>query len=279
MMRGKRTFIVLMLAVMFGGLAGWSALRLLDQPSPLAAETTRGAAQVVVAARDLPVGHLLGREDVRVVDWPSNALPEGYAQTIPDVVGRGIIADVRLNEPLLDRKMADRSGHGGLPIAIPDGMRAVSVPVDEVVSVAGFVVQGTRVDLYVTINASDGGDPVTKLVLQNVTVLAAGQEYRQDPQGRPTAVSVLTVLVTPEDGEKLVHSQRTGRIQLALRGMLDVRSVQTPGARVAQLLTTPRAAGATGGSGTRSVAAPTPPREEASVVEVYKGGVKALIRF
>ncbi|MGH7575060.1 MAG: Flp pilus assembly protein CpaB, partial [Longimicrobiales bacterium] len=240
-MRGRRTLIVLMLAVLFGGLAGWSALRLLSQTSAMAAELPRSsAAQVVVAARDLEIGHLLGAEDVKVVEWPSDALPEGYAQTMPDVVGRGVIAKVRRNEPLLDAKMADRSGHGGLPIAIPEGMRAVSVPVDEVVSVAGFVVQGTRVDLYVTITPQ-GGDPMTKLVLQNVTVLAAGQEYRQDPQGLPSSVSVLTVLVSPEDGEKLVHAQRIGRIQLALRGMLDVRSVQTPGARVAQLLASPRA--------------------------------------
>lgn len=276
-MRGKRTLIVLMLAVTFGALAGWSALRLLNQSSALAAETPRAsAAQVVVAARDLEVGHLLGQEDVKVVEWPSTALPDGYAQTIPDVVGRGIIASVRTNEPLLDTKMADRSGRGGLPITIPEGMRAVSVPVDEVVSVAGFVVQGTRVDLYVTITPAGGGDPITKLVLQNVTVLAAGQEYRQDPQGRPTAVSVLTVLVSPEDGEKLVHAQRTGRIQLALRGMLDVRRVQTSGARVTQLLANPRAP--SGGAGPRRTVAPAP-AEQAPVVEVYKGGVKALIRF
>lgn len=277
-MRGRRRLIVLMLAIVFGGLAGWSALRLINQSSTLAAETPRAsAAQVVVAARDLEVGHLLGQEDVTVVEWPSAALPEGYAQTIPDVVGRGITASVRRNEPLLDTKMADRSGRGGLPIAIPEGMRAVSVPVDEVVSVAGFVVQGTRVDLYVTITPPDGGDPVTKLVLQNVTVLAAGQEYRQDPQGRPSTVSVLTVLVSPEDGEKLVHAQRTGRIQLALRGMLDVRNVQTSGARVAQLLANPRAASR---RGTRRTVVPTPGQaDQAPVVEVYKGGVKALIRF
>lgn len=277
-MRGRRTLIVLMLAVLFGGLAGWSALRLLSQTSAMAAELPRSsAAQVVIAARDLEVGHLLGAEDVKVVEWPSDALPEGYAQTMPDVVGRGVIAKVRRNEPLLDAKMADRSGHGGLPIAIPEGMRAVSVPVDEVVSVAGFVVQGTRVDLYVTITP-EGGDPMTKLVLQNVTVLAAGQEYRQDPQGLPSSVSVLTVLVSPEDGEKLVHAQRIGRIQLALRGMLDVRSVQTPGARVAQLLASPRAQVA-GGAGAQRGASAAAPAGEAPVVEVYKGGVKALIRF
>lgn len=276
-MRGKRTLTVLMLAIVFGGLAGWSALRLLNQ-SALAVEPARvSAAQVVVAARDLEVGHLLGQEDVKVIEWPSTTVPEGYAQTIPDVVGRGIITGVRRNEPLLDSKMADRSGHGGLPIAIPEGMRAVSVPVDEVVSVAGFVVQGTRVDLYVTITPPGGSDPITKLVLQNVTVLAAGQEYRQDPQGQPTSVSVLTVLVSPEDGEKLVHAQRTGRIQLALRGMLDVRSVRTSGARVAQLLANPRAPSS---GGTRRAVAPGPaPGDETPVVEVYKGGVKALIRF
>jgi pilus assembly protein CpaB len=280
-MRKQRTLIVLLLAILSGGLAGYSALRLLQSRTApvMAAEPARTAAQVVIAARDLPVGHLIGEEDVRVVDFPSSAVPEGYARSIPEVVGRGLITSVRLNEPLLDTKMADRSGQGGLSIVIPEGMRAVSLRVDEVVAVAGFVGTGTRVDLYLTTTPPGGGDQLTKIVMQNVPVLALAQNPERDPEGKPIIVSVITVLVTPEDGEKLIHATRAGgQIQLGLRNMLDMKDVRTTGARVANLLSGARTTGAAGPVRARTVA-PTPQTPAGVSIEVYKAGVKSLIKF
>lgn len=282
-MRRQRTLLVLLLAIASGGLAGYSALKLLsERAQPLAAvEAPRTSTQVVVAARDLSVGTLIGEEDVKLVEWPSSTVPDGYARSIPEVVGRGLIAQTRLNEPLLNSKMADRSGQGGLQIVIPEGMRAVAVRVDELIAVAGFVIPGARVDLYLTTTPPGGGDQVTKIVMQNVTVLTAGQQIQSDPEGRPITVGLLTVVVTPEDGEKLIHASKQGTIQLGLRNMLDIKETRTPGARLSTLFagagSPPRTAGGT--TTRRPAPATSEGQVQSSVVEVYKGGVKALIRF
>lgn len=281
-MRRQRTVIVLFLAIVSGGLAGYSALRLLEQRTPpvSAVEAPRASSQVVIAARDLSVGTLVGEEDVKLVEWPSSSVPEGYARSIPEVVGRGLIAQTRLNEPLLNSKMADRSGQGGLPIVIPEGMRAMGVRVDELVAVAGFVIPGSRVDLYLTTTPPSGGEPLTKIVMQNVTVLTAGQQIQSDPEGRPITVNLLTVLVTPEDGEKLVHATNNGTIRMGLRNMLDVKDVRTQGTRLANVLAgTTAPAPRSGRVVERPVTRAPETPAQSSVVEVYKGGVKALIRF
>src|SRR5690606_14714614 len=118
-------------------------------------------------------------------------------------------------EPLLEAKLADRAGGGGLPIAIPEGMRAISVRVDDVTQVSGYVTAGRRVDILLTVasttNSNSIDQQVTKVVLQNVQVLAVGQIHTLDPQGNPIPASVVTVLVTPEDAEKLILAQNQGR--------------------------------------------------------------------
>ncbi len=276
-MRRRRTVIILLLAVLSGTLAYYLAMRLLQERTRplLATEPRAETSRVAVAARDLNIGDLVGEEDVRMIDWSGSAVPEGYARTVADVVGRGVLTPVSMNEPLLDTKLADRAAGGGLLIAIPEGMRAVSVRVDDVIAVAGFVRPHMRVDVLLT--TTSGSDPITKIVLQNVTALAADKVYENDPQGNPVSYGVLTVLVTPEDAEKLTHATRQGTIQLALRNRLDLREIRTSGARVSQLL-----AGAGGVArgpvrartveGTGEPIGPT-------VVEIYKGGVRALKSF
>ncbi len=142
----------------------------------------------------------------------------------------------RTNEPILDAKLADAAEGGGLPPLIPPGMRALSVRVDEVVGVAGFVTPQTRVDVILTITPSGSSDARSKVILQNIRALAAGQEIRRDEDGKPMTVTVVTVLVTPEQAEKLVLASTQGRIQMALRNMLDLDEVDTPGERVSGLL-------------------------------------------
>src|SRR2546422_295152 len=137
-MRHQRMWVVLFLAMASGGLAAYLTLRYLrDQKALLAAEP-RGAS-VIVAARDLSVGTIVRAADVRAVRWPGNATPPTYFGTVEAVVGRGVITPVRANEPLLEGKLADRGAGGGLSVSISEGMRAVSVKVDEVIGVAGFV--------------------------------------------------------------------------------------------------------------------------------------------
>lgn len=233
--------MALVLALVSGGVAGYLALDYLERPiAPQAAVASEGE-RVVVAARDMEVGKVVGPEDVKLVDWPGNAVPPGYAQDRESVVGRGVITAVSANEPMLARKLAEKEAGGGLPIVIPEGMRAISVKVDEVVGVAGFVTPGTRVDVLVTLNpGSDRENTATRVILQNVRTLAAGQSISRSPEGNPQTVTVITLLVTPEQAEKLTLGATEGRIQLALRNTLDMGEVETVGVRAATLVEGPR---------------------------------------
>jgi len=237
-MRSRRLIIVLVLALISGLLAGWLALRLLQRTPTGQVQTERSSAEIVVAARDLPLGRVLTAQDVKVVGWPGDAIPENASTTVEEVLGRGVITPVTMNEPLLAGKMAVKEAGGGLPIVITEGMRAVSVRVNEVIQVAGFVMPGTHVDVFVTIEPPEGrsGGPITKLVLENVTVLTANQIVQQGPNGEPVTATVVTMLVTPDDAEKLIHAANKGQIQLGLRNTLDLDSVETRGVQVTDLL-------------------------------------------
>jgi pilus assembly protein CpaB len=274
-MKRRKILISLTLAIFSGLLAGYSALRYLEERpvSLVAAEPEGEANSVAIAARDLDVGAIVQEDDVRLVSWPSEAVPEGYAASAGDVVGRGVITSVRANEPLLSSKLAELGSGGGLPITIPSGMRAVSVRVDDVIGVAGFVLPSTRVDVLVTLTPPGSSDTASRVILQNVRAVAAGQEIQRDEDGTPMTVTVITLLVTPENAERLVLAASQGRIQMALRNTLDVDSTDTSGSRVSGLLLGPRRPVVA-----RSGAAPTP-EPPPSVVEIFRGGVRTLVSY
>jgi len=272
----SRYWWMLLGAAASGLLAGYVALVYVsDEPTPLqAAAPTR---TIVVAARDLPAGSIIRREDVETVGWPGSAIPEGFTLQAGDVVGRGLIVEVRKNEPVLDWKLAQREAGGGLSITIPEGMRAVSVEVDEVIGVAGFVLPGTRVDVLATVMpGNDRSRTTTRTILQNIRALAADQKYQQDIEGEPQYVTVVTLLVTPPQAEALTLAATEGRIQLALRNTLDSEEVQTQGQRITSLLTS-------GGGGparaASSPAAAAPPVDPERVIERYDGGSRTLLKF
>ncbi|HKE89953.1 MAG TPA: Flp pilus assembly protein CpaB [Gemmatimonadales bacterium] len=276
-MKQRRLWVILLLALVSGGAAAYLALAYLRDRTPrlMAAETPR--VQVAVAARDLPLGAILSAADVRMIDWLGAAVPPGYLHSPQDAVGRGLITSVKANEMLLDTRLAPRGAGGGLSVTIPDGQRAVSVRVDDVIGVAGFVLPGTRVDVVVTLPPQPQLDQkvsVTQMVLQNMQVLAAGQVVQQDAQGKPITVSVITLLVSPKDAETLVLASNEGKIQLALRNTLDLADVRTSGASVRTLLPGQRASA-------DAAARPRAPTPEAvgTVVEAYKGGVRTLVKF
>ncbi len=187
---------------------------------------------VVVADRDLGLGKEIQPADVRTVQYPASDLPVGVFHSPAEVVGRGVIVDMAKNEPILSTKIADPNAGFGLSPRIPHGMRALSVKVNEVVSVAGFVKAGSRVDVLLTGNISKDNDPTkvqTTTVLQNVTVLTVGQEMQDKRDGKPMPdASVVTLLVSPEDAEKLTLASTQGRIQLALRNPLDLDQPNPP---------------------------------------------------
>jgi pilus assembly protein CpaB len=236
---------------------------------------------VVVAATDLEVGAELGRDDLRIIDWPANAVPKDAFADPKDVMGRGLIMPMFQNEPILPIKLASTEAGSGLPPAIPPGLRAVSVRVNEVIGVAGYVLPGTHVDVVATVNPSDKhGDITSKVILTNVQVVAAGTKIdRETDKNKPTPVTVVTLLVGPEESERLTLASSEGKIQLALRNPLDKATPSTKGIRPAALLgasamtpiartprTTARAASA-------PVEAPATP--EPATVEIIRGDKRA----
>jgi pilus assembly protein CpaB len=278
MARRTRPFLLLLLALISGGLAAGVALKYLrEQATPLMA-TEPSRAKVVVATRALPLGALVSEGDVKRVDWSGSALPTGYMATPADVIGRGLIVQVQENEPILASKLAAIGMGGGLPVIIDEGMRAITVAVDAVVGVSGFVLPSTRVDVLLTLNATENlKEPATKLLMQNVRTLAAGQSIQQDKEGKPQEVPVVTFLVSPEQAETLALASQQGRIQLTLRNTLDTNQVTTSGTRVSALMGTPPGRRS---SGRRPVAVrASEPLPSPTTVEVYRGGQRTLMKF
>lgn len=181
--------------------------------------------RIVVAAEALPPGTLLDASKLRIIPWPASDAVAGMYIRKEDCVNRALVMPVAENEPILESKLAPRGSGAGLAAIIPEGMRAMSVAVNDVIGVAGFVTPGTVVDVMVTGTISGpnqgGGQNITRTILENVRVLAAGQRVEQDRDGKPLTVPVITLLVTPEDAGKLAMASTEGKIQLALRNTVD----------------------------------------------------------
>lgn len=237
-MNRKKVLTVLFFAVVCAAVATYLAVAYLRQP---AGPATASAAEVslievVVATKDLDMGTVLDAEHLKVVDWPAESMPEGYSGSPVEIIGRGLLMPVNTNEPILVGKLAPKEAGGGLSIIIPHGKRAMSVRVDDVVGVAGFAMPGTRVDVVVTLTgASTEKDPATRLILQNIQVLAAGHTIQRDIQGEPENVPVVTLMVTPAEGEILALAATEGQVQLALRNALDTDEIETEGVRIGSL--------------------------------------------
>jgi pilus assembly protein CpaB len=231
-----RIFSVFLIAILAGGGLAYGTYDYL-QNVPVKTVTVP-TQRVVVANADLSLGRQLRRDDLSTIDWPKSAVPQGTFENPDEIVDRGLIASVVRHEPILPSKLASKEAGAGLPPMIPQGMRAVSVRVNEVIGVAGYVLPGTRVDVVATANATNRSEDITsKVVLANVVVLAAGTRLEQDtPDGKPMQVTVVTLLVAPGDSERLTLASTEGKIQLALRNPLDMDSPPTSGVRPGMLL-------------------------------------------
>jgi pilus assembly protein CpaB len=230
-----RIFTVLLLAIGLGGTFAFGTYQYI-QNIP-AKEITLPTNPVVVAAHDLALGAALKREDLRVIAWPADAVPAGAFADPQQLLERGLIQPVAQNEAILPSKLAPTEAGAGLPPVIPEGMRALSVRVNDVIGVAGYVLPGTRVDVIATVSPTQQQtDMTSKVVLTNVLVLAAGTRIEQDAEQKPISVSVVTLLVDPVEAERLTLASTEGKIQLALRHPLDKTSPVTPGIRPAALV-------------------------------------------
>jgi pilus assembly protein CpaB len=194
---------------------------------------------VVVAAADLPLAARLKIEDLKVIEWPADHVPPGAISDPKDLVGRVLISRVLAQQPLMPGMLAAKNAGSGLAALIPPNMRAIAVRVDDVVGVAGFIHADDRVDVLVTMRQNfAGGESTTKVFLQNIKVLAVGQEVDNGDKSRlhATPATVSTLLVSPQDAERLVLAQTEGRIMLTLRSWTDSQPVDTNGANPSGLI-------------------------------------------
>ena len=233
----KRIYTILLLAMTVGAIFAFSTYKFV-QATPERVASAK-VTPVVVAASSLDLGAALRAEDLRTINWPAEAVPAGTFSNPQELVGRGLIMPVAQNEPLLPAKLAPVGAGSGLPPMIPDGMRAVSVRVNDVIGVAGYVLPGSKVDVLVTVSPTNQTtDMTSKVILTNVTVLTAGTRIERDVEkdNKPVSVSVVTLLVDPLQSEALTLASTEGKIQLALRNPLDKTMPSTPGIRPAILL-------------------------------------------
>ena len=230
-----RIFAVLAIAILAGGGLAYGTYNFMQNaPAKTVATPTK---PVVVAAANLQLGSELRKEDLKVVNFPDGHVPEGAFPKAADLVGRGLIVPVVANEPILAAKLASKEAGAGLPPVIPEGMRAVSVRVNEVIGVAGYVLPGTRVDVLATATpTNERSDTTTKLILSNVQVLTAGTRLEDQEKGKPVQVTVVTLLVSPDQAVHLALAATEGKIQLALRNPLDQTAPETRGVKPAGLL-------------------------------------------
>lgn len=232
----NRIFAVLAIAVLAGGGLAYGTYNMMNnQPVNVVKAKFQ---PVVVANADLSLGAELRAEDLKVAQFPEGQAPEGAFARTDEIVGRGVIVSIVKNEPILPAKLASKEAGAGLPPVIPEGMRAVSVRVNEVIGVAGYVLPGTHVDVLATASPTQNpADVTTKVVLANVQVLTAGTRIEQDQKdGKPVQVTVVTMSVSPEQAERLALASTEGKIQLALRNPLDQSTPATPGIKQAGLL-------------------------------------------
>ena len=234
---------------------------------------------IVAAVNDMPSGATLTATDVELVEWPSNLPLAGAYDKVEDVVGKPLLYPLVAREPILKRDLGVEGSGIGISGKIPTGMRATAVKSNEIVGVAGFLYPGSRVDVMVTYTPPGGASsgPVTQTVLQNVEVLTAGQTIEPDPQGKPQTVNVVTLLVSPEDSQKLQLASSQGVVQFVLRSGVDQTNVDLRPTHLDQLASDrpPAPAPAPGKKAPRRVAETKP----VYVLEIIQGNKRTETKF
>lgn len=228
-MRNKRFFFVLAGALVFGLLAAVSVTRYLSS----AQAYTKSLNRVAVAKVAIPLGTKIIAEHVMLVQFPPESTPDGAFDSIEKLTGRVAVVNIAPREPLTEARLAPEGTAAGLSAIIPEGFRAMTVKVDDVVGISGFVMPGTLVDVVVVIDPAEHAgmqDPISKIVLQNIKVLANGQNIdKPESEREANSVKAVTLLVTPEQAEKLALAASEGKLQLVMRNSIDQGDEQTKG--------------------------------------------------
>jgi len=237
---------------------------------------------IVLASRDLPAGVVLAADDVKLSPWPVGTSLPGSFSKIEDVLNRPLLYPVGAKEPILERNLAVQGSGLGLSVKIPPGMRATSVRSNEVVGVAGFLYPGCHVDVLATFTLPGNADSVTQTILQDVVVLTAGEKIEPDPQGKPQTVNVVTLLLAPDDSQKLLLASTQGAIQFVLRNSTDQTKAPVTPTSLTKLVHAPEPVRQPSSSGTEAPQS-SPPPPPAPVpgpgLEVIRGNSRSVEAF
>ncbi|MEE9610001.1 MAG: Flp pilus assembly protein CpaB [Desulfatiglandales bacterium] len=272
---------IIPLALVTGLMASYGVFRYLKQQEKGNTKPVVVNIPIVVAAQDLILGTTLREEKLQVRQWPENIVPAASFQDPNVLVGRVLKTDIFAGEAVLAAKLAPEGSSGGVSSLISAGMRAMTVSVNTVSGVGGFVLPKARVDVLVTVNPSgnsgNSGKITTKIILQNVQVLAVDQTYRKNDDD-PVTVQSVTLLVSPPDAEKLALAANEGELQLTLRNNSDLEISNTAGVMLSQLLGRPKV------TPRRRVRTRTPPKKveeppRPRVVEVIRANERSEKTF
>lgn len=290
----RRLISVLLFALVVASLTSYVLYRvILVRVQSQGQGRTVATNRLVVAKHDIQVGATIQASDLEDVAWGA-PVPEEALKNVQDIVGRGVIATIYQNEPVLLRRLAPTGAGGGLAATIPVGMRAVALRVNEVVGLAGFVVPGMHVDVLMVGNAPTADQArfgtLSRTILQNIAVLSAGQSLDKTSDGKPQSVQVVNLLVTPAQAEILNLAMSETKVQLVLRNPLDTESQKTPGTSIAGLFGVPGhlPLAMPEGPPLRPPAVPpqavaaqpqAPPQREVARVEVFRGVKKSEETF
>lgn len=230
----RRFLLILICASVIGFLASFLVYQVVSQAARARSDQLE---QIVVAAVDLGLADTVTSQHIKLVNWPKASVPPGAVRTAAEAEGRVVRSSVVAGEPLIDGKLAPQlSGRGGImPMLIPEGQRGVTIRVDDAMRESGFVLPNSRVDVLVSMPKAGSNEKIAKVILQDVTVLAAGQTVEMK-DNKPVTNTTVTLALTPQQVERLAVAQSEGRLMLVQRNLRDTDFVRTPGATPSSLL-------------------------------------------
>jgi len=230
----RRFLLILICASVIGFLASFLVYRIVSQAAQARSDQSE---QIVVAAADLGLADTVTSQHIKLVNWPTASVPPGALRTAAEAEGRVVRSSIVAGEPLIEGKLAPQlAGRGGImPMLIPEGQRGVTIRVDDAMRESGFVLPNSRVDILVSMAKGGSSEKIAKVILQDVTVLAAGQTVEMK-DNKPVTNTTVTLALTPQQVERLAVAQSEGRLMLAQRNLRDTQFVRTPGATPSSLL-------------------------------------------
>ena len=275
----KPVIIAGVLAVLVAAIAAYALYTYLKGQETKLTEAV-ATQRIVVAAVEIPMGTTINMTQAKTAEWPKANMPQGTFAASDQVIGRTSIQTFMPGDPITETKLMPKEGPVGImTYKIPEGHRAMTVGVDQVAGVAGFLNPNNIVDVVLIASPPGANQQIGKIVLQNVPILAIGQIVEQK-EGKPVVVPTVTVDVTPEDSEKLAIASTQGRLQLVLRRLGDKEIAKTTGTTVSRVI-----GGVSGppvkvaSTGKKVTKAPAAPVEQFTTIEIYRGSTKTTEKF